>query len=406
MSEREVQLPKLYDAQQEVDRHPARFKVVACGRRWGKTKLGVVRNARVAIAGHPTAWFAPNYKLLLEPYREMKRRLAPITARCSDQEKRIELITGGSIDFWTLDGEDPARGYKYKRATIDEAAMAKDLGERWNAAIRPTLTDYRGDADFLSTPKGRNFFFECFHNPSEAWQSWQMPSSTNPYLPPDEIKEAENELPASIFAQEYLAEFLADEGAVFRNVMDVVERGYLGAEYDSSNAYTVGVDLARVQDFTVLSCFDAHGKQVAIERFNSTSWQMAIQRVAQMCKRYGDAPAVVDATGLGDPICEALRAEGVTVRPYHFTNASKTALIENAQLRFERRDITLIDNNVQTGEFLIYEYDKTPSGTVRMNAPEGKHDDCVIATCLALWGSAKTKAAKKDKPWAKGTKLI
>jgi len=159
MARTELVLPRPHSGQKVILDKARRFNVLSCGRRFGKTTLGGNLIADVAVIKRlPVGWFAPTYRLLEEAYRDHKRIYAPlITRSVATPYPRIELVTGGSIDYWTLD--DPttvARGRKYGRVIIDEAAMARHLEEAWTEAIRPTLTDYLGDAFFLSTPKGRN----------------------------------------------------------------------------------------------------------------------------------------------------------------------------------------------------------------------------------------------------------
>lgn len=164
-------------------------------------------------------WFAPNYRLLEEAYKDLRRLLEPVTKRAvTTPFPSIEIITGVSLDFWTLD--DPhtvARGRKYGRVVIDEAAMARHLEEAWTKAIRPTLTDFGGSAWLLSTPKGGNYFKMLFDRgmaaDEEEWASFQIPTSENPYIPKKEIESARLELPSLAFRQEYLAEFVDAEGA-------------------------------------------------------------------------------------------------------------------------------------------------------------------------------------------------
>lgn len=167
--------------------------------------------------GLPCAWFAPTYRLLEEAYNDHKRIYAPVIRRAvQTPAPRIELITGAAIDYWTLD--DPstvARGRKYRRVIIDEAAMARHLEQAWTEAIRPTLTDYKGDAFFLSTPKGSNYFKSLYGMASsdEDWMAWQMPTTANPWIDPTEVAKAGESLPSIAYRQEYLAEFVDAAGA-------------------------------------------------------------------------------------------------------------------------------------------------------------------------------------------------
>jgi len=149
-----------------------------------------------ADAAQPVGWFAPNYKYLLEVWQELTRVLRPVATKFNATERRIELNNAGVVECWTLDGtDDPGRSRKYKRAIVDEAAIASNLKVVWETSIRPTLTDLQGDAWFLSTPKGLNFFYDLFRRGQDPlaypdWRSWQLPSSVNPYLPKNEIEAA------------------------------------------------------------------------------------------------------------------------------------------------------------------------------------------------------------------------
>lgn len=374
-----------------------RFNILACGRRFGKTTFGLERLLRPMLAGYPTAWFAPTYKFLTEVWRDFTKLLAPVVRDVSKQERRIELVTGGTIEFWSLEDPDAGRSRKYKHVVIDEAAKVKTLEQSWNEAIRATLTDYRGGADFYSTPKGRNFFWQLWtkgQDPHETeWKSWQQPTSANPYIHPDEIEAARLQLPERVFRQEFLAEFLEESAGVFRGVGAAVDKGRsLPDPPQPGWFYSNGADLARVEDFTVFSSLDHTGRQVFWDRFNQISWE---RQVGSLKAHTGLYPGTVhlDTTGIGDPIHGRLTAEGVNVTPFHFTNASKNALIDHLAMGIEQGKIRLMDLPEQTNELLAFEYELTPSRNIRMGAPPGMHDDCVIALALSYWGFANQQPA-------------
>lgn len=218
-----IALRRPHPAQEQIIHDAARFNVLACGRRFGKTELLLNRLTRPMLSGKPVAWFAPNEKYFDEVWREANRVLAPVISRSDSQKKRLEVITGGAMDFWTLHNtDDPGRGRKYAAVAVDEAAIIPParFERQWQEAIRPTLTDYRGDAWFGSTPKGDGFFRELFNRGQSGegdWRSWQMPTTANPFIDSDEVEEARVELPNAVFRQEYLAEFVTDFGAHFKN---------------------------------------------------------------------------------------------------------------------------------------------------------------------------------------------
>ena len=259
-------LPRPHEAQKVILREAKRYNVLACGRRFGKTTLGGnLLSDPVLKDALPCAWFAPTYRLLEEAYNDHKRIYQPVIRRAvQTPAPRIELITGAAIDYWTLD--DPstvARGRKYKRVIIDEAAMARHLEQAWTEAIRPTLTDYKGDAFFLSTPKGSNYFKTLYGmaGQDEDWMAWQMPTTANPWIDPEEVDKAGESLPSIAFRQEYLAEFVDAAGARIKREWlrhGVPPEGlpvYLGVDLAISTKaeadYTAVVALSRGEDGTL-----------------------------------------------------------------------------------------------------------------------------------------------------------
>jgi hypothetical protein len=381
-------LPTPHEGQRVVLQNAARFNAVACGRRFGKTTMGVDLLLRPALCGKPVAWYSPSYPMLSEVWREVRNLTAPITQERNEQEKRIQLVTGGIIRFWSLTDPDSSRGHKYARVFIDEAAKVARLEEAWNAVIRPTLADFQGDAFLASTPRGRDFFHTCHSWGQDQlrtdWHSWQMPSWSNPHVPRSEFEEMRFTLPERIYQQEIEALFLEDGGGVFRGVSAVVDKGRTKNEpYDSARRYTMGVDIARVQDFTVIAVVDNQGRQVYHERFNQISWERQLEAIENAASTY-HAAVYLDSTGVGDPIYEFLRKRGLKVEPFVFTNSSKESLIDNLAILIEQGRVSLMDLPVQTAELQAYEYELTPSRLVRMNAPAGMHDDCVIALALSV----------------------
>jgi hypothetical protein len=386
----DIVLPRPHPGQRKILKERRRFNVVCCGRRFGKTVLGGNIAIPAALEGHPVGWFAPTYKYLTEVWSDFLRILRPVIARSNGQERRIELITGGVVEFWSLEDPDSGRSRKYRRVIIDEAAKVKNLEACWNEAIRPTLTDLRGEADFLSTPKGHDYFWKAYTWGESAdhpdWACWKMPTRSNPYIEPDEVDAAREQLPERVYSQEYLADFIEDSGGVFRKVNDAIDFGRRVAEPPTPrSAHSLGVDLARVQDFTVLTVLDGSGRQVYHDRFNQISWERQIAAILEVARHY-NAQVWMDSTGLGDPLFEAVRRTWGKVAGYQFTNASKEALIDNLAMGIEHGRFRLMDVPDQSNELMAYEYELTPSRNVRMNAPEGMHDDCVIALALAAWG--------------------
>lgn len=381
-----IRRKRLHDTQRRIVKESRRFNVVVLGRRAGKTVLGQNRAMYPALHGQPVAWFAPNYKYLADAWRDLLFTLGPVISHQSLTEHRLELLTGGLIDFWTLDTPDSARGRKYKRVIIDEAAMVPNLADIWQMAIRPTLTDLIGDAWFLSTPRGMNYFHALYEQGQDDlqpdWMSWKMPTSVNPFLPVQEIEDARLSEPERIFAQEYLAEFLPDGTGVFRGV----ERATTlkPAEPEIGHVYVMGVDWGKVNDFTVFSVLDATAKrQVAIERTNKIDYAFQVDRLVTLFRKYRPSRIVVESNSIGVPIIEQLLRRNLPIWPFNTTNASKADAIEGLSLALERQVLGLLDDPIQKSELIAYDSERLPSGMIRYTAPEGMHDDTVIALALA-----------------------
>jgi hypothetical protein len=387
-----------------------RFNVAVCGRQMGKTTLGVERVARGASDGMACAWFAPTYKYLDQVWRSLRDLLEPVTVAKSEQQHRIEVSGGGTVDCWSLDDPDAGRGRRYERIVIDEAAMVRDLERVWQASLRPTLSVLAGDAWFLSTPKGLNYFHRLFQlgmDPLEAeWMAWQLPSSASPYIRPEEIEAARRITPERVFAQEYLAQFLEIEGAgVFRGVKAVARLQRRPPE--RFHQYVIGVDWARTLDFTVFSILDATTReQVAIDRFNQIDYDFQTERLHRWARAYHPRLIVAEANSMGGPLVERLQrgyqtlVEGprpaLPLQAWTSTNATKAAVIQALSLAIERGDVTLLDDKVQTGELQAFESSMTQTGMVRYAAPPGLHDDTVIALALAWQGAATDSAPTRS----------
>lgn len=387
-------LPRRHDGQEMVSAEARRFNVLACGRRFGKTTFGIDRCVTPDVLPYPVGWFSPTYKMLTEVWREALRVLKPVAARVSNSEHRIENITGGVLEFWSLDNPDSARGRKYRRIIIDEAAMVPALMDAWQYVLRPTLVDYSGDAYFLSTPKGRGGFWQMWqwgqdpHMPE--WASWQMPSNVNPRLKQSELDAMRDTMPERVYQQEILATFLEDGGGVFRGV-----RKAATAEPQDSNhlghTYVFGVDWARDNDFTVITAIDTSTMaMVALDRFNHIDYHVQTQRLRAMADRFKPAAIVAESNSIGAPIIEQLRRQGLPVVPFTTTNASKQIAIDALALAFERGQLRILPDEVLIGELEAYTMERLPSGMLRYGAPDGGHDDCVMSLALAFSGAGKT----------------
>lgn len=203
-----ISLRRLHEGQKKVIADSKRFNVLKIGRRFGKTTMAVnYLIPKVALEGLPVAYFTPTYTDLADVWTEVKTRLAPIIQKKDEQIKQIRLITGGIIDFWSMDNPDSGRGRKYARVIVDEAEKSKKFKEAWQNTILPTLMDYKGDAWILSTPKfGQTYFKELHGLKRDNWASFNLSTYDNPHIDRDEIEEIRLTMDELSFRCEILAE--------------------------------------------------------------------------------------------------------------------------------------------------------------------------------------------------------
>ena len=367
----------LHPSQMEVERSLARFSVLEIGRRWGKTTYGTVKAQRTAVKRLKVGWFAPTYKYLADPMRNIERALAPVTARMDRVERRLELTTRGVIDFWTLEDIDAGRGRDYDLIVVDEAGFVPHLLEWWRNAARPTLADRKGRALFLGTPKGTGDFHRLYteaeSDTTGTMRAFRIGTRQNPHIDPDEVEAARRTLPPEVFAQEYEGIPAEDGGNPFG--LDAIRECVGQLSTRPSECY--GVDLAKSQDYTVIVGLDADGSVSTLDRWQGP-WQLTREKLA---RTIGDKPAQIDSTGVGDPIVEDLKRVCRRVEGFKFTSQSKQQLMEGLQIAVQTREIRIPEGWLRSElESFGYRY----SGrTVSYEATVG-HDDGVCALALAV----------------------
>lgn len=305
-----------------------------------------------------------------------------------ESEKRIELPTGGVIEIHSTHYPDNLRGAGLDYVVLDEAAyMHPDV---WAEVVRPMLLESQGGALFLSTPRGKNWFWHLYAlglDPLQSrWRSFHFESWVNPLIAKSEIDDIRRTTSDRTFREEYEAEFLDDSGAVFRGLTEAAVAP-INAEYIAGHRYIIGVDWGRDHDYTVITVIDSTTRQmVAIDRFNRIEYRFQRERLKSLADRWHPAVIWAESNSIGTPIIEQLRAEGLPVRPFMTTSKSKAPLIEGLALAIERGELALLPDETLLAELASYEVEMTPGGNYRYTAPPGMHDDTVIATALAWHG--------------------
>ena len=367
-----LKLHNPHPAQKQVLDCDKRFIVMMAGRRFGKSLISQTISIETAVNKKRVAYITPTYQLGKIFFKEIVDLLPLEIYSKNESDLVITFITGGSIRFFTGERLDNLRGLKFHLAVIDEASFIPNLEDGWLNSIRPTLTDYKGKAIFLSTPKGKNYFFSLFSKAEPDWQSFKFTTYDNPYIDPQEIDDARRQLPEVVFEQEYMANPAENAANPF------------GSQYIRNCIHPIttmpvvayGIDLAKSVDWTVIVGLDEDGNVAYFDRF-----QMDWHNTKQTILRLPKCPILVDSTGVGDPILEDLQREGVMIQGLKFTSSSKQQLMEGLQAAIHQGKIGYPEGIISQ-ELEVFEYMYTATG-VKYSAPSGFHDDAVMALALA-----------------------
>ena len=365
----------------------SKFHILSVGRQWGKSMLGMNMLLYWAFNDSPAKilWVSPVYSQTNKVQKELEGAIkdSNLIESINYSENYLKLRNGSEIIFRSAERYDNIRGYTFDYAVLDEAAFMK--AEAWREAIRPTLAVNGKKVLFLSTPKGRNWFFELFalSNDNQNYRSYKAPSIDSPYITQDEVNDAKLTLPSNIFKQEYEAEFLDDGGEVFSNLSNCAFDEW---PKHRSTKYFAGIDLGRQEDFTVVTILNAEFQVVDMYRANQKPWDQLVGEIARFVNRY-NAAALVEVNSIGDVIYEQLKSRVKKIEPFVTTNKSKVDIIEQLVYSINNRELSIPSmklNNHLYSELEVFTYEYSPkSRSVKYGAPSGFHDDCVMSLALA-----------------------
>jgi hypothetical protein len=373
-----IELPEPHINQEPILESDARFIVIMCGRRFGKSELSQYKIIIEALQGKQIAYITPTYQLAKTFFSKLIQAV-PFANNKSDL--LLNFPNGGSVEFFTGERLDNLRGRKFHLVIIDEASFISDLENGWLNSIRPTLTDYKGKAIFLSTPRGKNYFYSLYMKDGEdGFKSFKYTTYDNPYIDKAEIDEARRQLPEAVFEQEYMANPSENAGNPFGSfyIRDCIK------SLSTLEPVCYGIDIAKSFDWSVIIGLDSAGNVCHFDRFQS-DWHLTKQKIKELKRK----PILIDSTGVGDPIFEDLQREGLAIEGFKFTQVSKQQLMIGLQTAIQQRLIGFPEGFI-TKELDLFEYTYSATG-VKYSAPSGFHDDCVMALALA-WNNMTFKA--------------
>lgn len=381
-TERAYVRPWLADYQLEALFCPERYAVLEATVKSGKTVGSMAWLLEDAVLrGAPGRWWwwiAPIFAQTRIAYGRMKRGLPPGQFTANETALSIHLPNGAALAFKSGEDPDSLYGEDVWGAVVDEASRVKE--ESWHA-VRSTLTATRGPVRLVGNVKGRKNFFYRLARRAEAGEPGMHYAKITAHdaidagiLAADEIEDARRQLPESVFRELYLAEPSDDEGNPFG--VQAIRACLAPLSTDEPVAW--GWDLAKSTDWTVGVGLDAQHRVSRLERFQK-SWQDTIRVIRDLV---GAVPALVDSTGVGDPVLEALQAARRNYEGFKFSQTSKQQLMEGLAVAIQRGEVRY-PAGVIVSELEQYEYQYSRTG-VHYSAPEGVHDDAVCALALAV----------------------
>lgn len=396
-----------FPKQQSIFNSKAKYKIVHKGRRFGLTKGAA--NDFILSALNSTfkkgLWVDTvntNIDRYIERYFVPELKKLPDHLWSWRKQDKIVIINGRYIDFRSADRPENIEGFGYDKGFLNEAGIILKDEYLWYNAIRPMFWDFPNvNVVIGGTPKGKGVFWKLAQLgqiPNKNYETFHFTSFDSPFKHVHEaIKEDMKDMPERVVEQEIFAKFLEDTGVVFRNTKDIMTA--VPREPVEGHNYVMGVDLAKVQDFTVITVYDrAHNNQVYQDRFKTLEWPYQKKKIIAISRHYNNAVAVIDATGIGDPIVDDLAREGMAIEPVKLSNQSKKELIEKLMLYIEQKKIKMLPIDETLQEFNNFTYDVSSTGKIRYEAPSGFHDDIVISHALACWLLIPASREVSEKP--------
>lgn len=385
------QRPKLTRYQLSALFTPHRYAVVEASTKAGKTagcSAWLTEQAvKCTVPGREYWWVAPILDQARIPYRRIKRGLPQNIYEDDKSHLRLVLANGAALVFKGGDHPDSLYGEDVYAAVIDEGTRCK---EEVFDAVRSTLTATRGPLRIIGNVKGRHNWAYMLARKAEAGEPGWHYAKITAYdavkagiLDSDEIADARRTLPEQVFRELYLAEPSDDAGNPFG--IDAIA-ACVDALHSDCEPKTWGWDLAKSHDWTVGVALCEHARCCRFERWQGP-WEVTTAKIKALT---ASTIALVDSTGVGDPILERLQHGAHRIEGYHFSSTSKQQLMEGLAVAIQQHEIGFPDGPIRN-ELESFEYEYTRAG-VRYSAPEGLFDDCVCALALA-WQARQRRQA-------------
>jgi hypothetical protein len=389
---------------------PHKFGVVVTSRQWGKSLLAqnLLLYWLLQNPGQKGCWVSPVYNQCRKVFQELTNASYEIITKSNKAELTVEFVNGSTLIFLSSERPDSIRGFSFNYVIVDEASFVSE--QAVNQAIFPTLSALGKKCLIISTPKSKNWFFNTYLkglDEGSDYISFRGLSADNPYIDQSFIDEQRKSLPASIFKQEYEAEFTDSGNDVFTgidyvcniNQWDVPQR---------NGRYYFGIDTGLTNDYSVLTIIDESGRVAKIIRVNGLPFEEIGKSFIAELKRYPILGGYVESNSIGRPMFELIKSEIRKTQDFYTTNETKNQGIRNLIYKIQQGELELPDDKLfphLKQELQAYTYKISANGLITFNAPNGLHDDCIISLMLANEAREKIALRKSSLYVGQGNKV-
>lgn len=390
-----------------------RVSAKVAGRRFGKSLTTLIDMLHECATKKQQRWYvtAPSIDQAKIYFSEIEQLLGnpklPFSLLVPEKKFKlspfpeVELINGSKIMARSTARDGIyLRGKGADGVVITEAAFVKD--RVYTDVIRAMVLDRKGRIRAETTPNGsQGYVYQLYKqglsDASDYYRSFHATAYDNARLDKNEIEQIRKEIPELAFRVEYLAEFVDDDAVVFPwSVLQEIFDDYLPkAAPETGRRYTIGVDLAKYQDYTVITVLDVTQPPFRLaewHRYRGKLYGDIVAQVNRLQEKYR-ATVYLDATGLGDPVAEQVK----NCYSFVFTQRSREELISNLIVQTEQKRLILPAGNTALRDELRF-FQRVRHGTnVRPEAPQGGYDDCVMSLALACWPMRKPRVTGPPK---------
>ena len=373
-----------------------KFGIVTTGRQLGKSLLAQNLMLYWLLTNNNSkgAWMSPVYGQARKVFKELTAAAHGVIESCNKAELTINFVNGSTLIFLSTERPSSIRGYSFSHVILDEAAFITEAA--LTEAILPTMTAIGKKCLIISTPKGKNWFYNYYIKGSvenDQYISFTATSYDNPYVDKSFIDEQRSSLPTDIFNQEYMAKFTDAGSEVFRNLDAVC----LLNNYERTNERSFfGVDVGLSNDYSTLCIITESGRVQHMDRVNGENITTIANKFISTLRNYNISGGYIESNGIGQAMVDLIKPKQRKAKAFFTTQDNKTQIVRTLIEDIETQSVMLPSKELNSElykELSLYTYKISANGKLSFSHPNGQKDDLV--DCLLLANKARNEIQSK-----------